>query len=92
MLINREKLNCIRKFLVDNIIQNYELMYSDEVRGNEEDENAIDLIEIIVDLYEYLHILICKEQYDYMWHWANKIGACVDTGVFDKLIEGYKKE
>ena len=46
-----------------------------------------DIPEIICGLYEYLHRLVTNEEYDYMWHWANKCGSWVETDFLDKLIE-----
>lgn len=85
MEINKEKLFHVRKVLIDNVFRNPTIMLSDEVRGYNEDD--IDLIEVITDLYEYLHILLTGERYDYMFHWANKAGSWVDTGNFDKLVK-----
>jgi len=85
--LNEEKLNKIRTFLVDNIYRNPDFMFNDSVRG-EDEFGVLDLIEVITDLYELLHIEVMNEPYDYMFHWANKIGAWVETGNFLKLIEG----
>lgn len=82
--MTKDKLNKIRTYLIDNVFRNPSIMFNDIIR----DDNAdIDLIEIITDLYEYLHQEIYHEPYDYMFHWANKIGADIETGRFDKIIE-----
>jgi len=86
--LTEDKLNNIRSYLIDNIYRNPDIMFSDAIRGDDDSENYIDLIEIITDLYELLHQLIEGEEYDYMFHWANKIGAWVETGNFLKLVEG----
>lgn len=82
--IDKKKLSYIRQFLVDEVFRNPNVMFSDEVRGEEFD--TPDLATIIACLYEYLHILIEGEPYAYMFHWANKIGSWVEEGDFDLLI------
>lgn len=79
-----ERLDKIRNVLVNEIYRNPIITLNDSVRGN--DVSDIDLLEVITDLYEYLHILVKHETYDYMWHWANKSGSWVETGNFDKLV------
>ena len=86
--LTEDKLNKIRTYLIDNIYRNPDIMFNDAIRGDDYSDKYIDLIEIITDLYELLHQLIEGEEYDYMFHWANKIGAWVETGNFLKLVEG----
>lgn len=86
--MDRDTLSQIREILINKIIQNPEIMFSDEIRGSDElQENEVDLIGIIVDLYEYLHQEVLHEEYGYFFHYANKIGSDVDIGEFDRLIE-----
>lgn len=82
--IDKKKLSYIRQFLVDEVFRNPNVMFSDQIRGEEFD--TPDLATIIACLYEYLHILIEGEPYAYMFHWANKIGSWVEEGDFDLLI------
>jgi len=78
--LTKEELDVVRNWLVDNVIRNSAIMFSDEVRGDENKiSNEPDLIEVIVALYELLHIEVTGEDYDYMWHWANKVGSWVET-------------
>ena len=79
-----ERLDKIRNVLVNEIYRNPNIMLNDSIRGNEYSE--IDLIEVITDLYEYLHIMVTHRPYNYMFHWANKCGSWVETGSFDKLV------
>lgn len=79
-----ERLDKIRNVLVNEIYRNPNIMLNDTIRG--EEYNDIDLIEVITDLYEYLHILVTHKSYNYMFHWANKCGSWVETGNFDKLV------
>lgn len=89
--MTKEYLAKIREVLIEKVFQNPEIMFNDIIRGEDEDENYIDLVEIITDLYELLHIEVEKQPYDYMFHWANKIGSWVDTGNFLKLIKDDKE-
>lgn len=84
--LTKDKLNKIRSYLIDNIYRNPDVMFDDAIRGSD-DDNYIDLIEIITDLYELLHIEVYNEPYDYMFHWANKCGSDVDTGKFLERID-----
>lgn len=76
--LTTEELTQLRSWLVENIIRNPNVMYNDNIR-NDDYKYAPDLVEIIVGLYELLHIEVTGKEYDYMWHWANKIGSWVDT-------------
>lgn len=80
-----EKLDKIRNVLVNEVYRNPNITLNDSIRGND-GSSDIDLLEVITDLYEYLHILVKHETYDYMFHWANKSGSWVETGNFDKLV------
>lgn len=78
--LTKEQLDQVRSWLVDHVIRNEILMFNYEVRGDENEiSNNPDLIEVIVALYELLHIEVTGEEYDYMWHWANKVGSWVET-------------
>lgn len=78
--IDENKLDVIKDYIVINLFRNPEFMYDEIVE-------ELDVAEIICDLFEYLHILIKKEPYSYMFHHANKCGSWVETGDFDKIIE-----
>lgn len=78
--IDENKLDLIKDYLVTNLFRNPEFMYDEVVED-------LEVAEIICDLFEYLHILIKGEPYEYMFHWANKCGSWVETGDFDKVIE-----
>lgn len=80
-----EKLDKIRNVLVNEVYRNPNITLNDTIRGYD-GSSDIDLLEVITDLYEYLHILVKHETYNYMFHWANKSGAWVETGNFDKLV------
>lgn len=88
--ISKEKVEEIRKFLIDNVFRNPYIMFDDNIRGYDDDD--LDLVAIICDLYEYLHFLTYNKNYNYMFHWANKCGSWVETGEFDNIIEELMKE
>lgn len=75
-----EKLIKIREFIKNEICRNHDIMHNPEMRD-------AHIPEIIVGLYEYLHHEVTGEHYEYMFHWANKIGSWVDTYDFDKYLE-----
>lgn len=74
-----DELNDIRAFIVENIMRNPDIMFNDTLRGG----TGYDLIEIIASLYEKLHREVTGEPYEYMFHWANKIGSWVEDDFFD---------
>lgn len=76
--ISEQELEQVKDYLVGNILRNPNVMFCDNVR-NDEYDYAPDLVEVIVALFELLHIEVTGKEYDYMWHWANKIGSWVDT-------------
>lgn len=86
--LTKEELNNIRGFIVDNIMRNPDVMFSNDRYFNT-GIGEIDLIEVIASLYEILHQMVCGETYRYMFHWANKCGAWVEDNVFDAFtLEG----
>lgn len=78
-----QKLKYIQNFIIDKVIYEPEIMFSDECRGKNDDD--IDLVEIIASLYEELHYEVTCEHYQYMFHWANKIGSDVSDSLFSAL-------
>lgn len=75
-----EELTKIREYIIDNIILNDYIMFNDCCRGR--DDKDVDLVEVIASLYEVLHREVTGEEYSYMFHWANKIGAAVYDDLF----------
>lgn len=76
-----KKLEKIRNYIIDNIMREPKYMFSEECRGSDDE---LDLIEVIASLYEELHREVMGEHYDYMFHWANKIGSWVESDLFEK--------
>ena len=78
--MTKEQLTKIREYIIDYVMMNEKFMYSDEVRGEKEDD--VDLLEVIASLYEVLHREVTGETYNYMFHFANKVGGWVEDGLF----------
>ena len=72
--MTENELNTIKWWLIENIFRNSDIMFDDNIRRDD-----IDLVEIIASLYEMLHREVTHEPYEYMFHWANKVGSwCED--------------
>lgn len=72
--MTKEQLAVIRDFIVNYIMRDSFVMYSE---ARDVGANHIDLISIIASLYEELHKEVTGEPYEYMFHWANKVGSWV---------------
>lgn len=86
-----KELKLVTDWLKYHIIQNPEIMFSDGSRaagkgfrsfrtpeGYTTRASAIDLVGVIVYLHNRLSEEITGSPYNYMFHWANKIGSWVD--------------
>ena len=85
-VLTKEELKKLRILIINEVIMNPNIMFSDI---NKSDVNIPDIIDIIVGMYEYIHQLSAGEQYDYMWHYANKIGGWCNT---DYLYQWLRRE
>lgn len=89
--MTEKDLEIIRKWLIDNIFRDYTIMYNNNIRITINDNNIlIDLTDVIASLYNMLHTEITGEKYDYMFHWANKIGAYTDENFLHTIIRREK--
>lgn len=79
--INKEDLNIIKDFIIDNVVKNENIMF------NETLDNEIDLISLICSLYNALYNVITGNSYDYFFHWANKIGGCCDDDYIEHILK-----
>lgn len=79
--IEEGQLKMIRDFIVNYIMRDSYVMYSD-VR--DVGPHHIDLIYVIASLYEELHKQVTGEPYEYMFHWANKVGSWVEDDLFNE--------
>ena len=84
--MDENELRIIREFIIENIIREPDIfMECLDINVTED----IDLIDVITGLYNMLHKSVTGEDYDYMWHWANKIGFwCDDNRLYNSVIKG----
>lgn len=84
--MNENELRIIREFIIEKIISDPNMFINCLDINVTED---LDLIDIITGLYNMLHKSVTGEDYDYMWHWANKIGFwCDDNRLYNLVIRG----
>ena len=84
--MTEEELKKVRNFLVENVFRNPNIVLAcvDIARG---DIEGIDFVDLIASLYDMLHLSVTGEHYDYMWHWANKVGGWCDDLALYKLLD-----
>ena len=84
MSLKRSDLNHITELLIEQVFRNENIMFNcrnDEYMVFIDGEYA-DLIDIIASLHNLLYEAVTGEKYDYMWHWANKVGAWCNDNLF----------
>lgn len=88
--MNKDQLEALTSWLKENVFQNTDIMFNEELWEQEIDKDNIDtnLTDIIASLHNIIYNLVTGEQYDYMFHWCNKIGADCNDHVFDDLLKG----
>ena len=84
--MTRGELDSITAWIINNVMRNSKIMFEDAVRGDEKYYD-IDLIEVIASLHNMLYKEVTGEYYDYMFHWANKVGSWVYDDLFKKEDE-----
>lgn len=57
-------------------------MFDPSIRGDDDSYQNIDLIEVIASLHNMLYKAVTGQYYDYMFHWANKVGSWVYDDMF----------
>lgn len=67
-MITENKLLEITHFLQDEVFRNVDVMYY----------TSENLTDIIATLHNLLWECVYGEPYNYMYHWANKIGTCTN--------------
>ena len=78
--MNEKELTKIRNFLVKHIFRNEDFYFP----YDEYDDNALHLSLItIAYLYELLHKMITGKNYDYFWHFGNKVTATIPFDTFE---------
>ena len=88
-MITKDELDNITLILKEQVFKDCNIMHN---LKNEEDytvcidDKNIDVIDIIASLHNLLYESVTGKRYDYMFHWANKIGAWCEDDVFDFII------
>lgn len=81
--MTKEKLDRIRNYIITNVMRNPDIMFNDQIRELQE----VDTVDIIASLYEELHKEVTGEPYEYMFHWANKVGSGCRDDLFKEETE-----
>lgn len=84
-MINKEQLEQITDYIAHQIMQDHSIMFDEKIRDYE--GNSVDLVEIIAALHNLLYEAVTGIRYDYMFHWANKIGAWVEDDALDEFLK-----
>lgn len=74
----------IRGFLIDNVFRNESVMFSDFVWCDDKP----DVTSMLASIYNMLYLAVTGKEYDYFFHWANKIGADCDDDYFKFVFDG----
>ena len=85
-MITEENLYEITTYLKKNVFQNPDVMFAEDPEP-EKGDRFYDLVTIIASLHNVLYETVTGQRYDYMHHWANKIGANVDEHFFDDMLK-----
>lgn len=78
-------INKITDILIEKIFRNEKIMFNSALDkiSIEIDNQEYYLIDVIAALHNLLYEARTGERYDYMWHWANKIGSWCRDDCFD---------
>lgn len=85
--MNTEDLRKITEWLKENVFKNYDFMFLD---GDEAHPGGVHAADIIASLHNLLYEQVTGKRYNYMFHWANKIGSDTVDNIFDSDEIGYK--
>lgn len=85
--MNNYELAELTTFIIKKVMRNSDLMFDEVVRGRD-DSDDVDLLEVIASLHNMLYKEVTGEYYDYMFHWANKVGG----HVYDDLFKPEKEK
>ncbi len=87
--MTKEQLKEITSWLIDNVFRNPDVMFSEEEIKVGDD--VFTMPDVIATLHNLLHEQITGERYDYMFHWANKVGSDCEDNIFDNILKGGEK-
>lgn len=79
------KLDNIKQLLIERVFRNPDMIFSAEIRTGA--GNNIDLLSLIASLCNMLIKEATGIEYEYFFHWANKVGGWVEDDYIDQLLE-----
>ena len=91
MKMTQEQLDDITIYLIEHVFNKFDIMYADDP-DPEKGDRFYDLVTIVASLHNLLYEAVTGKRYDYMFHWANKIGAYCDDTLFDDIMKKEKKD
>lgn len=80
--IGEKDLKVIKDFIIENVVTNSDLMF------NETLDDQIDIISLVCSMYNILYNTITGDNYNYFFHWANKIGGDCDDYYIEHILRG----
>ena len=86
-MISKEKLDKITETLIVEVFRNEDIMLDARFLLEHEliiNNEYVDLIDIIASLHNLLYEAVTGSKYNYMWHWANKVGAWCEDNIFEE--------
>lgn len=92
--MTENELHNIGTWLINNVFFNTNAMFEDKVREcNPTDYGGPkpDFVEITASLFNLLYKEVTGKEYGYFFHWANKIGGCLEENIFDEIMKGEKE-
>lgn len=85
--MNDEKLKQITEWLKENVFRNPDIMF---LNIDDAYPGGVHVVDIIASLHNLLYEQVTGQRYNYMFHWANKIGSDAVDNIFDGDEIGYK--
>lgn len=73
-ILNRNQIDKLKTLIIDNVVMNPNVILNNDNLADDGDPNP-DVIDIVVGMFEYIYQLSTGSEYDYMWHYANKVGS-----------------
>lgn len=77
-ILTKEQIDKLKNLIIDNVILNPDVMHSDIILAGQCDPIP-DVVDIIVGMFEYIYQISTGSEYDYLWHYANKICSWCST-------------
>lgn len=90
-MIDKEKMNDITAWLVENVFRNTTICYEEKehlfIDIGEKNKVEYDYLDVIATLHNLLYEAVNGYRYDYMFHWTNKAGYNgLEDDIFDRLF------